>query len=120
MRAELMQGREQDWWTDKQHRFVLQCRHDDLVRRADAVNVRRAVRDCEVAGINHPQVDVQGFPELMSTPGASLGTFLAAFVSPPLSNPFAAFDVLAAIFMQAANFWLEPGIENGHPPALEE
>jgi len=115
-----MQGGELDWGADKEHRFVLHGGQDDFVRRADAIDVGRAIRDAEIAGIHHPQVNVQRLPELPGAPRAGLRAALAAGISPPPADALAALKVLPAIFVQPPDVRLEPGIEDGDPHALEE
>ena len=115
-----MQRGKNDGRADEQHRLVLQGRHDDLVRRAHAVNVRWAIGDGEIARIHHAQINVQRLPELFGAPGAGLGAALAAGVGPALADALAAFGVLAAIFVQTAYVGLEPRIEHGGAHRLQE
>jgi len=90
------------------------------MRRADAVDVGRAIRDAEVAGIHHPQVNVQRLPKLPGAPGAGLRACLAASIGPPLPDAVAALDVLAAIFVEAAHIRLEPRVEDGDADHLQK
>src|ERR1051326_771905 len=120
MLAYLVQGGELDWRTDEEYRFVLERRHDDLVRGADAVNICWAIRDGEVAGIDHAEIDMKCLPELSRTPRAGLSAFPSAFIGPARFDPFAALGVLAAIFVQAADVRLEPRIENRCSHRLQE
>ncbi len=120
MGPQLMEGGKDDGGTDEEHGFVLQGSHDDFVRSADAVNIGRAVGDGEIAGIDHAQIDVQSFPELLGAPGAGAGAFDADLIGPTLADAFAAFDVFAAIFVEAADVGFEPGIEDGDSHGLKE
>ena len=51
--------------THEQHRFDLQARQDDFVRRAYDVDVRRHIRDGKIALAHHSQVNVKRFPKLL-------------------------------------------------------
>src|SRR6516162_9290404 len=120
MLAQFMEGRKTDRRTDEQHWLVLERRHDDFVWRADAVDIGWAIRNREVAGIHHSEVNVKSFPELARTPRAGLRPLLPAGVSPAFANAFAAFDVLAAVFVQAADVGFEPRIKNSDSHRLEK
>src|SRR5712671_1895595 len=107
-----MQCWEHNWRADEQDRLVLQCRHDDLMRRTDRVNVRWTIRDSKVAGVHHAQIDVERLPELFGAPRALLGSAYAAGISPAVLDFVAALDVLASVLVQPANVRLEPRIEH--------
>src|ERR1043166_3899700 len=57
--AQLAQGREHNRRADEEHRLVLQGGHDDLVRRANAVNIRWAIRDSKITRVHHAQINVE-------------------------------------------------------------
>src|SRR5262249_12362010 len=69
MPLQVGEGLELDARAHEQDGLALLPGHHDLVDRADAVDVRRAVRHEEIAGIDHPQVDVQARPEGLGARG---------------------------------------------------
>src|SRR3954470_10041980 len=119
MFAHFVKGGKYNRRAHKQHRLMLQRGHDDLMRRANAVNVGRAIRDAEIARIHHPQINMQRFPELPRAPGTRLRALLATGVGPTVANALSAFDILAAVFVQPPHLRFEPGIENRHPEVLQ-
>lgn len=120
MLTQFVQGGKDDGRADEEYGLVLECGHYDLMRRADAVDVRGAIRNAEVAGVHHAEINVQRFPELSRAPGAGLRTRFAAFISPALADALAALHVFAAILVQAAYVRLEPRIEHRHTHLLQK
>src|SRR5262245_8741726 len=120
MLAQLSQRGENDWRANEQNWLVLQGGHDDFMGRANTVDIGGTIRDREVARIDHSQVDVQRFPKLSRAPGPRLGSCFADFVGPALANAFAALDVFASVFVQAANVRFEPWIEYSHAHRLQK
>src|SRR6266404_5494074 len=120
MFTQVLQRGEYYWGTDKENRLVLQGRHYDLMRRPDTVDIGWAIGDGEIAGVYHPQINMQSFPELDGAPGSCLGAAFAAFVGPFCPNALAALHVFSAVFVQPAHLRLEPRVEYGHTHGLEE
>ena len=113
MPPEFLHRRKNDRRADEQHRLALLAGQDDLVRRADAVDVGRAVGDDEVAGIHHAQVDVQGGPERLGAARAPGRAVLRVLECPPRAGDRVLL-VLAAIALDAADLGLEPRVEHDH------
>lgn len=118
--AQLVQSGELNWRADKEHRLVLEGRHYDFVRRADAINVGGAVRDGKIAGVDHAKVDMKRLPELSGAPGTGLSALFSAFVSPVLFDSLTAFNIFAPIFVETANIRFEPGIEDSGAQGLQK
>src|ERR1035437_7952709 len=90
------------------------------MRRADAVDVRRAIRNREITRVHHPQIDVQRFPKLPRAPRSRLRALASRPIRPDLFDPLAALGVLTPVFVQPANIRLEPRVEHGHARRLQE
>src|SRR5215475_11567997 len=80
--------------------------------RADAVNVRRAIRNREVARIHHPQINVKRLPELSRASCPRFCPFFPALIRPTLLDFFATLHIFAPVFVKAANIWFEPWVEH--------
>src|SRR5256885_1608403 len=115
-----MKRRELDGRTHKQHRLVLQRRHDDFMRRADAVNVCWTVGDREIARVHHPEVDMKCLPELPGAPCSSLSALLSTLVSPTLFDSFATLGVFASVFVKPADVRLKPRVEDRRAHGLQK
>ena len=85
----------------------------------DAVNIRRDIGDREVAGVHHPQIDVQGFPEFFHARGARRVTLLAR-VEGPLFAHVDGIHIFQSILVQAADCGLEPRIKNNPAEGAQE
>src|SRR6478672_366432 len=101
--------------TDEQHRLPLRSAKDDLVRRPNAINVGRDIRDDEVTRINH----VQRRPEMVSTDGPSVCTLLR-WVETPLSSNLGGCFILSPILLHALYLRLEPGVEHRDSELLKK
>src|SRR4051812_33100659 len=119
MFAELVVGGEGDGRTNEQHGLHLLTGKDDLVRGSDAVDVRRAVGDGEVARVDHTEIDVQRFPEVIRAGGAGFITFTAGIEAPGLAH-IDRVDVFEAVLMQAADGRLKPWIKYNRAEGAEE
>ena len=118
--AQLVQAGKLNRWADEKHGLVLQCRENDLVRCADAVNVRGAIRDGEIARVHHAEINVQRLPELFRAPGAFLRTVFAARKRPAFADEFGALHVFASVLVKPAHIGFEPRIEDGDAGLLQE
>lgn len=96
---------------DEEYGLHLLAREDDLMRRAHAVDIGRAIRDSEIAGIHHTQVDMQSFPKLLDAGHPRLVPGLARFEGPVLPG-IDRVDILQPIFLQPPHRWLKPGVED--------
>ena len=101
---------------DEQHRLALLPGDHDLVDGADAVDVRRAIRHHEVAGVDHPKVDVQARPEGFGAGRAGTGAPRTRRERPgvPMRRRGLA---LVAVAREPANVGLDPRVEDrdAHP-----
>src|SRR4029078_10879901 len=104
---------------DEQHRLPLRSAKDNLVRRPNAINVGRDIRDDEITCINHAQIHVQRRPEMVSTRGPSVCPLLR-WVETPLSSNLGGCFILSPILLHALYLRLEPGVENPDSQLLTE
>src|SRR5262245_59147401 len=107
------------WRTDEQHGLPLHSAKDDLVRRPNAVDVGRDVRDDEVACIDHAEVHVQRGPEMVSAAGPGIRTLLRG-VKTPLGSNLGGRCILSSILLDALYLRLEPGIKHRDSQLLKE
>src|SRR4249920_883222 len=97
--------------TDEQNGLPLRPAKDDLVRRANTINVGWDIRDDEVTRINHAQIHVQRRPEMVSTGGPSACTLLR-WVETPLGSNLCGCFILSSILLHALYLRLEPRIKH--------
>ena len=81
------------------------------MRGADAVDVRGAIRDDEIRGIDHAEIAVQGRPIMAGHLGALVRSFLGIFERPALAHLLRV-NILLSVLVQSAHLRLVPGIEN--------